>query len=257
VSLPVFGFVTVHREALAGGVAQEAAWCEQVAATGWPTAHLWRQHAALVVPRSYERRPGWARAVTESAAAGWPVQVRASGGGLVPQGPGLWNLSLVWAAPGSTPSATDEIYRALCGGLAAALARLGIVASAQAVAGSFCDGRFNLAVGGRKLVGTAQAWRRVAGRPVVLAHAVIIATAEPGALADVANRFEAASGGAPRYRCQAMTSVAEAWRSAHGDAPGSADLEARLVRAVAEQFARVAPPRVADPSATPMERSPP
>jgi lipoate-protein ligase A len=196
--------------------------------------------------------------VAESAAAGWPVQVRASGGGLVPQGPGVWNLSLVWAAPGSTPSATDEIYRALTGALAAALARLGIVASAQAVAGSWCDGRFNLAVEGRKLVGTAQAWRRVAGRPVVLAHAVIVATARPDALAEAANRFEAASCGAPRYRSEAMTSVAEAWRLAHGDAPPAAEIEARLLQAVAEQFARLATPRVAPPAAaTTMERSPP
>ena len=91
----------------------------------------------------------------------------------MPQGPGVLNLSLVWRADadaGCARAGSEVIYRALCGELAGALARLGIAATPQAVAGSFCDGRFNLAVAGRKLVGTAQSWRRVAGVPTVLAQ---------------------------------------------------------------------------------------
>lgn len=249
-ALPVFGFVAVHREALADGVDREAAWLVQVAATGWPTAQLWRGTRGFVVPRSYARRPAWAEACAASAAAGWPVQQRASGGGLVPQGPGIWNLSLLWPAPAAAPVATESVYRALTGGLTAALARLGIAASPGAVDGSFCDGQFNLAAGGRKLVGTAQAWRRSGGVPVVLAHALIVVDADVAALADAANRFEAASGGDARYRADALTSVAAAWRAAHGAAAAPADLEARLLAAVAEGFARIAPPRAVPRAAT-------
>ena len=252
-SLPVFGFVTVHQAALAGGVACERDWLARVAATGRAVAHLWRSTPALVAPRSHERLPRWAQACAASAAEGWPVELRVSGGGLVPQGPGVLNLSLIWPAGGADPSGTDAIYRALTDDLAAAFARLGIEARAQPVEGSFCDGRYNLAVGGRKCVGTAQAWRRVDGRPLVLAHAVIIATADPVALTQVANRFEAAAGGARRYRADALTSLAQAWCDAHREPTPPEDLEQRIITVIAERFARIVPPRVHPEPATTKE----
>jgi lipoate-protein ligase A len=197
-------------------------------------AHLWSAPTGLVAPRRCGALPGWAAAAADPAHG--EVQVRASGGGLVPQGPGVWNLSLIWPAPSAAPSGTDAIYRALCDALTGAFARLGIEASAQAVEGSFCDGRYNLAVGGRKLVGTAQAWRRVQGVPLVLAHAVIVVDADPAALTARANAFEAALGSATRYRADALTSVARA--------AGSPFNEARTLAVLAETFARVVAPRV-------------
>jgi lipoate-protein ligase A len=235
VSLPTFAFVSVHPEALADGIAREAEWLAGCAASKRALAHLWHGPSGFIVPRRYALLPGWASLGREHAAA---VQVRASGGGLVPQGPGVWNLSLMWPAASATPSATDAIYRALCGELAAALARLGIRAAAQAVKGSFCDGRYNLAVGGRKLVGTAQAWRRVAGQPVVLAHAVIIVAADPVSLTERANAFEAALGTVTRYRADAVTSVAEAAASDDNR------IEGQTLRVVAEQFAHLLVPHV-------------
>lgn len=232
--LPVFGFVTRHRAPLADGVSCEAAWMATCAATGRATAHLWQGAPGLVVPRSYERQPGWAE-----AARAFAVQVRASGGGLVPQGPGVWNLSLVWATDSAVPTGTDAIYRALCDELAAAFARVGVAADTQPVDGSFCDGRFNLAHGGRKFAGTAQSWRRVAGRPLVLAHAVIVVDADPAALTAQANAFEAALGSGRRYRADALTSLALA-----APPPGRPDIEARTLTAIAERFARLAPPHV-------------
>lgn len=228
--LPVFGYVCVHRQPLAGGIAREADWMAHCAASGRAAAHLWQAPTGLVVPRRYTTLPGW------PAACDGELQVRASGGGLVPQGPGVWNLSLMWPAPDATPRGTDAIYQALCIGLSSALARLGIRASAQAVEGSFCDGRFNLAAHGRKLVGTAQAWRRVDGVPLVLTHAVIVLDADPAALTARANAFEAALGSAVRYRADALTSVAAEATDRH-------DIEARTITVLAEQFARVLPPR--------------
>jgi len=240
VSLPVFAFTALHEAPLADGSAHEGAWLASAAAAGRAVAHLWQGRPGLVVPRSYTRQPGWAE-----AASSFAVQVRSSGGGLVPQGPGVWNLSLVWPAPSATPTDTDGVYRALCNELATALARLGLASAPRAVEGSFCDGRFNLAAGGRKLVGTAQAWRRVDGRPMALAHAVIVVTADPVALTEQANAFEAALGSGRRYRADALTSVALAL----GLSPTS-DLERRTLGAVAEQFARVVPPHRHDQETT-------
>jgi lipoate-protein ligase A len=242
--LPAFGFVTLHAAPLADGIAREAEWLAGVAASGRAAAHVWRGPAGFVVPRSYERRPRWAEACAAAAAQGWPVQVRASGGGLVPQGPGVLNLSLAWRAEPARTMDIEATYRAFTDELAAAFARLGIAASAQPVEGSFCDGRFNLAVDGRKIVGTAQAWRRIEGHTVVLSHAVIVATADPAALTAAANRFEAASGGTPRYRADALASLAEAWAAAHPGRAVPEDLEHRVERALAEHFARMVPPVV-------------
>jgi len=246
-ALPVFGFVTVHRAPLANGAAQEAEWLARAAATGRPGAHLWCAPPGLVVPKGYRRLPAFDAACAASAAAGWPVQVRESGGGLVPQGPGLCNLSLVWRGEGAMPSGTDAIYRELSDGLAAAFARLGVVTATHAVEGSFCDGRFNLAVNGRKLVGTAQAWKRIAGQPAVLAHAVVVVSADLQVLTAAANHFEAAAGSGRRYRADALTSVAEAWCAARGGTPlPTPDLEAQVLAALAERFARSVPLHIHD-----------
>lgn len=241
-ALPTFGFVTMHRQPLADGVAHEADWLAASAALGQASAHLWTAPSGIVVPRRYTWLPGWAAAAADRRHG--EVQVRASGGGLVPQGPGVWNLSLAWPAPAAVPTDTDALYRGLCSALAATLARLGVAASPQPVVSSFCDGRFNLAVRGRKLVGTAQAWRRVAGVPMVLAHAVIVVSADPAALTARANAFEQALGTATRYRAEALTSVAACIHPAGAPPAAPADTEARVLTALAEQLARVVPPRV-------------
>jgi lipoate-protein ligase A len=245
VNLPAFGFVAVHRQPLAAGIAHEADWMAGSATLDRPSAHLWTAPRGLVVPRRYTALPGWATASAEAAnGRHGELQVRSSGGGVVPQGPGVWNLSLAWPAASATPLDTDSVYRGLSDALAAALARLGLVVTPQPVAGSFCDGRYNLAVGGAKLAGTAQAWRRVGGRPMVLAHAVVVVSADPAELTARANAFEAALGSATRYRAEAVTSVALA---CGGHIP---DIEARTLIVLAEQFARVVQPRVFQPQET-------
>ena len=83
--LPVFDHLVHHARALDDGVAREAQWLHEVAAGGGRAAHLWQGPPGFVVPRSYERAPHWAAACAASAAAGQPVQLRATGGGLVPQ----------------------------------------------------------------------------------------------------------------------------------------------------------------------------
>jgi len=223
-ALPVFGFVAQHLEPITDGPAAEAEWLARCAATGRASAHLWTAPAGWVVPRRYTALPGWRTVDTAR------VQVRASGGGLVPQGPGVWNLTLAWPAPAQGPAASDAIYRALCAELSAAFARLGISTAPGPVDGAFCDGRYNLAVRGRKLVGTAQAWRRIGGVPLVMAHAVIVVDADPAALTVRANDFEAALGTGTVYRPQALTSVAREVADADDIAP-------RTLAALAERFA--------------------
>ncbi len=233
--LPPFGFVCVHERPLAAGIACEAEWMAAAARGERAVAHLWQGTPGGVAPRRSAALPAWAAGAARHGSA---LQLRASGGGLVPQGPGIWNLSLAWPAADATPADMHALYAALCETLAAAFARLGVEATPQPVQGSFCDGRWNLAVAGRKLAGTAQAWRRFGARQAVLAHALIIVSADPAALTDRANDLEAELGQGRPYRADALTSLAH-------EAPVIANLEARTLQALAEQFARVVPPRIA------------
>lgn len=170
-----------------------------------PVACLWQTAPGLVVPRTYAARPGFAAVQAEFAARGCPVHVRQSGGGVVPQGPGILNLSLAQAFSGRPLDHSEALYRHLCALIAEALAAFGIQARAQAVEGSFCDGRYNLAVPApvRKIAGTAQVWRRVPGhapdRHVGLVHALILVRCDPAELTARANALEAALGSARRY----------------------------------------------------------
>jgi len=184
----------------------------QAAALG-PVARVWEAPRGLVVPRTYTARAGFAQASEAFAREGWPIAVRQSGGGVVPQGPGILDLSLALPLQGRPLDHSEALYRLICAIIQAALAPFGIEARAQAVEGSFCDGRFNLAVGApaRKVVGTAQVWRRIPdgppGRHVGLVHALILARVDPAALTGLANRLEEALGADRRYLPERIASL--------------------------------------------------
>ncbi|MBW6246843.1 lipoate--protein ligase family protein, partial [Pseudomonas aeruginosa] len=136
---------------------------------------LWQPcDRALVMPRRMERLEGFAPASAAVAERGWPVLLRDTGGEPVPQSPGVLNIALSYAlGPGDNEQTRIETaYLRLCQPICDWLRERGLDAGVGAVAGSFCDGRYNVTLDGRKLAGTAQRWRRNgAGRPVVLAHA--------------------------------------------------------------------------------------
>jgi lipoate-protein ligase A len=109
----------------------------------------------------------------ELAAQGWPVVVRCTGGACVPQGPGVLNLSVIH--PKVHGWSLEDGYGLLCELLTSFLKSYGLAPTTGEVPGSFCDGRFNLQVGGRKLVGTAQRWAGGSRQnAAVLAHACLL-----------------------------------------------------------------------------------
>src|SRR5690625_2580013 len=88
------------------------------------------------------------------------------------------------------------------------LAQFGVASHTQAVEGSFCDGRFNLAWGEhpdvRKIAGTAQLWRRLRkpdGEPVqvVLVHGLLLVAVDIEQVTRQANALEQALGHTRRY----------------------------------------------------------
>lgn len=135
------------------------------------SAFLWSVAApCLVLPERYSRTETYPQAARTCATAGWPVSTRKTGGGITPQGPGVLNVALAFTV--APPKGRDirGSYAEITEPLSEAFQTLGIASSAQPVEGSFCDGDYNLAVAGRKIVGTAQRWRG----NTCLAHALIL-----------------------------------------------------------------------------------
>lgn len=155
---------------------------------------MWRPNdRALVMPRRMSRLPGFDEASETLADSGWPILLRESGGEPVPQSSATVNIALVYAQPRSDAD-RDRIelaYRRLCHPILDVLTGLGGAASLGEVEGAFCDGRFNVNLDGRKMVGTAQRWRQSQGglRPVVLVHGALLLDDERQEMVAAVNRF--------------------------------------------------------------------
>lgn len=147
-----------------------------------PQVGLWASRASgIVCPRRFERTNGFAAACKALSVQGWPIHLRPTGGGAVPQGAGVVNLALSYNAPARFT--IEDGYRLLIGALQEGLRSAQVTLSPGATPGSFCDGDWNLSIGGKKAIGTAQRWRPDASKgPRVLAHALILTeeTFQPG-----------------------------------------------------------------------------
>ncbi|TCW17737.1 hypothetical protein EDF73_101388 [Raoultella sp. BIGb0138] len=206
------------------------------ARSGEAVAQLWQAPQGFVVPGSYRKFSELSAVSTRFAQRGWPVWLRRSGGGLVPQGPGIINLSLAWPVSQPLGEAAEPIYLLLCGLLQRTLATFGVSSHFQAVSGSFCDGRYNLACGEgdnvRKIAGTAQYWRPLPeGKGhVVLAHAVILLEADLLAAHQAANEFETRLNSGRVYRADKTVTLAQLL-------PGETRLLPRFRQALMAQLA--------------------
>lgn len=151
---------------------------------------------ALVMPASMTRKP-WFGALAERAEAlGHPVALRQTGGGLVPQGPGIFNLAFAYRRRVFADFTLECGYDAIVQPLMTVFGKHGLVVQTGALPGSFCDGKFNLLAGGRKLVGTAQRWSAAdrEGEHSILGHAVIAYDMDVGNRMNVLNRICEGSG---------------------------------------------------------------
>lgn len=205
----------VRRLPVEAGLDAERAALDGVFCGAAETALLfWRpQQQALVMPRRLSRLAGFAEAQAQCAALGWPIALRDTGGEPVPQSPAVLNVALCYAVPLADNEQTriDTAYQRLCQPLCDWLAALGLEAGLGEVAGAFCDGRYNVTLGGRKLVGTAQRWRRRQsdGRYVVLAHGAILMQNQREDMAGLVNAFYRACGLPAEIRADSHVALEE------------------------------------------------
>ncbi|NNB47563.1 lipoate--protein ligase family protein [Pseudomonas chlororaphis] len=190
---------------------------------------------ALVMPRRLSRLPGFEQACEALAASGWPVLLRETGGEPVPQSAATINIALVYAPPRSEgdQNRIETGYRRLCQPICDLLSELGGEPSLGEVEGAFCDGRFNVNLNGRKMVGTAQRWRQSKGgtRPVGLVHGALLLDDERETMVAAVNRFNQACGLEQRYRAESHIALHEAFA-----APNAIERLDALYRQMLAQF---------------------
>ncbi|WP_072397283.1 hypothetical protein [Hyphomicrobium sp. CS1GBMeth3] len=155
---------------------------------------VWRTHQSLVVPSQTANVADFYLASLDMSLRGWPVYVRDTGGDVTPQSPGVVNASAAFVVPRAADLSIRSTYQRFCEPLLAFLRTLGVDAYLSSVPGAFCDGAFNITVGGKKLAGTAQRWRLTRtcdGGPgvAVLAHAAILADPDIELSIAATNRF--------------------------------------------------------------------
>jgi lipoate-protein ligase A len=178
-----------------------------------PVLRLWRTHPCLVVTPLLAQRPAFAAAADASASRGWPVVTRRTGGGPVPQTAGTLNVSHAFASPRSEAPSLDLAFRGFADWLAAGLRGLGLAPEIGEIAGSCCPGRYDIAIGGRKLIGIAQRWRQ--GRrgddllTATLVHAMVWIEGGLGDGIDALERFLEEAGTPERFRRERMGTLQE------------------------------------------------
>ena len=171
---------------------------EVSAAPGARRLWFWQSPQALVAPKKMASLPGFDAAADKMAAAGWPVHLRATGGDVTPQGPGIVNVTHVYTVDRAADFSIEAEYDRLCAPIETAL---GPGAARGWMPGAFCDGAYNVQFHGRKFAGTAMRFRPARGdrsRMAVMAHALMLMEPPSAAAIDALNAFLEALGEARR-----------------------------------------------------------
>ncbi|MFA7416323.1 MAG: hypothetical protein WC048_17775 [Rhizobium sp.] len=196
----VEGFTTA-----AEGLERQERLCDEIGDGCRLRTLFWQAPQAIIVGRTDTRLPTFDAAVQRLVAENWPVVVRRSGGTACPISPGTIQIALARSA--GADFAIDVAYRELSAMIGDALASIGLVATIGEVAESFCPGRFDIQIDGRKLGGISQHWCERNGHRVVTTAASFVLAQDPSELTRIVNLFYESAGGARRCPADAIISL--------------------------------------------------
>ncbi|WP_047042674.1 lipoate--protein ligase family protein [Vibrio mexicanus] len=119
---------------------------------------------------------------------GWQLYARKTGGAPVPQTQGVINVSYMYAIEDDHDYSISNAYESFCDILSAFFKYFDVKVDVHDTPGSYCDGKYNLNINGRKVVGTAQrVVLKKGGGKVVLAQACILIGTQADVLVEPVN----------------------------------------------------------------------
>lgn len=192
---------------------------------------LWRAPRALVVGRSDTRLPHFSDAVDRLLAEGWPVLIRRSGGSACPISRGTLQIALAQAVLAGTT--IDAAYIEMANMIRTVVGSYGLEAATGRTSNSFCAGRYDISVDGRKVAGLSQHWRQRNGQVAVTTAATVIVEDDPGEIARIVNLFYRVTGSAECCSASAVGALRQ-------HLPVDAALDAPLMEDVCSRFAKAA-----------------
>ncbi len=167
------------------------------------TVRLWQPARCLAVGRFDNRLPYFRDAVQYMKSQRIEIVQRMSGGKAIWQDAGYLNFSII-APKQSLKFGIPETYLQFSEGLILGLRALGIETGFKHIEGAFCDGPYDLAVNGRKLVGTAQ----VQKRGFIIVHGTILVDCDLNEMIQRISEFYEQAGQPTHLRRDTMTTVA-------------------------------------------------
>lgn len=157
-------------------------------------AIIWFGHDELVQPQSYKKYTKIEDARKFASSYGFGARFRKSGGGLVPQGDGILNFSIIFRTELNASELAADVYLYLGSIIKRTFSYFGMETNFREVPQAFCDGKYNLATLHqgviKKIVGTAQYWKKYNKTNVVLAHALILISIDRVKLCSLLNGYE-------------------------------------------------------------------
>jgi len=168
-----------------------------------PTLRLWEPGTCLALGRFDIRLPHFDAAVRAMKEQDVLIVHRMSGGKAVWQDVGYLNFSVI--AP-RTRLGIPEAYRAYSEGLIRGFRRFGVETDFEHVEGAFCDGPYDLAMNGLKLVGTAQ----VQKKSFMIVHGTILIDCDIRDMVKNVSAFYELGGDPSHLRAETMISLAHA-----------------------------------------------
>ncbi len=168
-----------------------------------PTVRLWKPGRCLALGRFDTKLPHVDDAVAHMKAQGHVVLHRLSGGKAVWQDEGYLNFSVM--AP-REHMGVPEAYRTFSEGFMAGLEELGLASAFKHVEGAFCDGPYDLAIGERKLVGTAQVQKRT----YMIVHGTAMVDCDVADMVDIVGEFYERAGDPMDLRAETMITLRDA-----------------------------------------------
>lgn len=168
-----------------------------------PTVLIRRQQPYVLLGPADARLPGAKAGIAWLKDQGLPVFVRISGGSAVLLDEGC--LSFAVAIPSRDLTSLRSNYERLAGGVIDGLADLGVESYFAEVENTYCPGPYDLASGGKKIAGIAQALRR--GFSEV--GGMILVSQEAEQAIRVLEGFYEAAGDPRRYDPEQHTNLSE------------------------------------------------